>query len=465
MLKIKTDSRLVRSGDTFVAIKGHNVDGHDFIEDAIRMGASKIVCERGEYEVETLVVKDTKEYLSIYLKENYSHLFSDTKFIGITGTNGKTTTAYLTSQLLTYLGVPNSYIGTIGYFINGEKEGTLSNTTPDILTLYNLIIDSINKGSKAIVMEVSSHALEENRINGIDFDVAAFTNLTEDHLDFHKTMEEYLNSKLKILNHLKSDSKMIVNADDVSSKFFTKGETYKVGIRGDYKILDYKFNNMNSNIKFEYDNNLYEVKTNLLGEFNVYNFLMSLAIINKLGIPIERIIHVSDKVYAPMGRNQIIDVNGAKAVIDYAHTPDAVSKIIKTAREYTKGKVITIIGCGGNRDKTKRPIMGNIATTNSDYVIFTDDNPRCEKEEDIINDILKGVHKNNYEVIISRSEAIHKGLSLLEDGDTLLILGKGHENYQIFGTKKTYFSDLDEVNNFKKEYHYTLNIGQNINIV
>ena len=452
MLKIKTDSRLVRSKDTFVAIKGNTVDGHDFIEDAIRMGASKIVCEKGEYKVETLVVKDTKEYLNIYLKENYSHLFSDTKFIGITGTNGKTTTAYLTSQLLTYLGVPNSYIGTIGYFINGEKEGTLSNTTPDILTLYNLIIDSINKGSKAIVMEVSSHALEENRINGINFDVAAFTNLTEDHLDFHKTMEDYLNSKLKILNHLKENSKMIVNADDVNSKFFSKGETYKVGIHGDYKILDYKFNNINSDIKFEYDNNIYELKTNLLGEINVYNSLMSLAIINKLGIPIEKIIKISDKVYAPMGRNQIIDINGAKAVIDYAHTPDAVSKIIDTAREYTKGKIYVVIGCGGNRDKTKRPIMGNIASEKGDFVIFTDDNPRCEKEEDIINDILKGVNKNNYEVIVNRSEAIHKGLSLLEEGDTLLILGKGHENYQIFGTKKSYFSDLDEVNSFKNNY-------------
>jgi len=195
MLNIKTDSRKVVSGDTFVAIKGYTVDGHNYIDAAIENGATKIVAEHGEYSVETIIVESTEKYLNDYLVENYSDKFKDIKFIGITGTNGKTTTAYLTSQMLSELNIKNAYIGTIGYYVNSEFIKELPNTTPDILELYNLILESIDKGVKVIVMEVSSHSLSLGRVNGIRFDVAGFTNLTEDHLDYHNTMEEYLNAK------------------------------------------------------------------------------------------------------------------------------------------------------------------------------------------------------------------------------------------------------------------------------
>ena len=203
MLNIKTDSRKVETGDIFVAIKGHTVDGHNFIEQAISNGAGKIVAEHGEYSVDTLIVDDSEKWLNDYLVENYSNLFKDIKFIGITGTNGKTTTAYLTSGMLTKLNISNAYIGTIGYYVNSELVYELENTTPDILSLYNILLDAKEKDVKVIVMEVSSHSLSYGRINGIKFDVAGFTNLTEDHLDYHKTMDNYLEAKKLILDYLK----------------------------------------------------------------------------------------------------------------------------------------------------------------------------------------------------------------------------------------------------------------------
>ena len=220
MLNIKTDSRLVEKGDTFVAIKGNTVDGHDYIKEAIKNEATKVVCEHGEYDVLTECVKDTNDYLNKYLVDNYSKSFEDIKFIGITGTNGKTTTAYLTSQLLTNLNIKNAYIGTIGFYMDSKLVKVLPNTTPDILLLYNLILEAKELGAKVIVMEVSSHALELHRIDGIKFDVAGFSNLTEDHLLFHKTMENYMNAKLKILNYIKDDGVMISNIDDEAGMRF-----------------------------------------------------------------------------------------------------------------------------------------------------------------------------------------------------------------------------------------------------
>lgn len=446
MLKIKTDSRLVNDGDIFVAIKGHTVDGHDYIETAIKNGAKKIICEHGKYDVETQVVENSEKYLNDYLVKNYSSKFKDIKFIGITGTNGKTTTAYLTSQILTKLHVNNAYIGTIGYYYNSEFVRELPNTTPDILLLYNLILESIEKGAEVIVMEVSSHALSYERINGVKFDVAGFTNLTEDHLDYHKTMENYLEAKKKILNYIKDDGVMISNIDDDYGLSFKYKNFKSIGFKdSDYHIIDFKFNNLTTNIKLSYQDNIYDITTNLLGKFNIYNYITALSFVHNLGYKIEDIINVASEIYPPSGRNEAIDVFGSLAIIDYAHTPDAVEKIILTHKEMNKGKIITIVGCGGDRDPKKRPIMGNIATDLSDYVIFTDDNPRCEDEKKIMEDILKGVLKDNYKVVFDRRKAIEEGLSMLDKNDTLLILGKGHEDYQIIGTKKHHLSDREEV--------------------
>lgn len=445
MLNIKTDSRKVVKGDTFIALKGNTVDGHDFIDSAIKNGAEKIICEHGKYDVDTVNVSDTHEYLKNYLVNNYSKEFEDLKLIGVTGTSGKTTTCFLTYQILNKLGIKTCYIGTIGCYIDNDVV-ELSNTTPDILELYNLLLTAKEKGCKVIVMEVSSHSLAEERIKGLKFDVCAFTNLSQDHLDYHKTMEEYCKCKAKIINYLKDNGKIIVNVDDEYSKYFICDKSLSLGINGsNYKIKEFHMENTHTDILFNVNNDSYEVRTNLIGKFNVYNYLTSLALINNLGISVNDIINVTDSINAPVGRAQIIKVGTSIAVIDYAHKPDAVSKIIPLFREVTKGKIITIIGCGGDRDPMKRPIMGNIATSLSDYVILTNDNPRTEDEKLIMKDILEGITTDNYEVIYDRKDAIKKGISMLKDNDCLLILGKGHEDYQIIGRTKIHLSDYEEV--------------------
>ena len=445
MLNIKTDSRKVVKGDTFIALKGNTVDGHDFIDSAIKNGAEKIICEHGKYDVDTINVSDTHEYLKDYLVNNYSKEFKDLKLIGVTGTSGKTTTCFLTYQILNKLGIKTCYIGTIGCYIDNDVV-ELSNTTPDILELYNLLLTAKEKGCKVIVMEVSSHSLAEERIKGLKFDVCAFTNLSQDHLDYHKNMEEYCKCKVKIINYLKDKGKIIVNVDDEYSKYFICDKSLSLGINGsNYKIKEFHMENTHTDILFNVNNDSYEVRTNLIGKFNVYNYLTSLALINNLGISVNDIINVTDSINAPVGRAQIIKVGTSIAVIDYAHKPDAVSKIIPLFREVTKGKIITIIGCGGDRDPMKRPIMGNIATSLSDYVILTNDNPRTEDEKLIMKDILEGITTDNYEVIYDRKDAIKKGISMLKDNDCLLILGKGHEDYQIIGRTKIHLSDYEEV--------------------
>ena len=448
MLNIKIDSRKVTKGDTFIALRGNTVDGHDYIKQAINNGATKIVCEEGNYDVETIVVENTEEYLKNYLTENYSKELSTLKLIGVTGTNGKTTTCFLTYQILNKLGMKTCYIGTIGCYFD-DKKIELSNTTPDILELYNLLLTAKENNCEVVVMEVSSHSISQERIKGLNFDVCAFTNLTQDHLDYHKTMENYCNTKVELINYLKDDGIIIVNTDDPYSKYFICDKSLTLGTTGkDYKIEKYVLNNTYTDINFKVKDKDYKIKTNLIGKFNIYNFLTSLALIDNLNIEIEKILSVVNDIHAPEGRAQIIKVGNSIAVVDYAHTPDAVSKIIDSFREVTKGKIITIVGCGGDRDPKKRPIMGNIATENSDFVIFTNDNPRTEDEKQIMKDILNGVTKDNYIVEHDRRQAIKKGLEMLTNQDTLLILGKGHEDYQIIGREKTHLSDKEEVYKF-----------------
>lgn len=450
MINIKTDSRKVQKGDTFVAIKGATVDGHDYIESAIKNGATKIICEHGNYDVDTLIVSDTKEYLQNYIVSNFKEEVNKLDIIGITGTNGKTTTSYLTYQMLNKLGVKTAYIGTIGFYIDDDiKE--LPNTTPEILEVYSMLIEALEKGCKVVVMEVSSHALALKRVEGLNFKIEAFTNLTEDHLDYHKTMENYLNAKLKILEQLKNDGTIIVNNDDEYGKYFKQKNFQTIGFNeSNYQILKYESNTDGTNINFQYNDNVYSVKTNLRGRFNVYNYMTTLAIVNIYKFELDEIISITKDIYPPKGRCEQVTIRDAAAIIDYAHTPDAVEKIINSFLENKKGRIITIVGCGGDRDPMKRPIMGKIATEKSDYVIFTNDNPRTEDPNAIMNDIIAGVSKNNYEVILDRKSAINKGLSLLKTNDILLILGKGHEDYQIIGHEKHHLDDKEIVLEYLK---------------
>ena len=451
MINIKTDSRKVKKGDTFIAIKGNTVDGHDYIEKAIENGASKIVCEHGSYNVETIVVPDTKEYLQKYIVDNYKDIVNKLDIIGVTGTNGKTTTCFLTYQMLNKLGIKTAYIGTIGFYVENEVY-ELPNTTPEITEIYSMLTTALEKGCKAVVMEVSSHALSFKRVEGLSFTIEAFTNLTEDHLDYHKTMENYLKAKLLILDYLKDTGTIIINNDDEYGKYFKKKNYNTIGFtKSDYEVISYESTDSGTIINFKYHEKKLSVTTNLRGKFNVYNYMTALAIINTYGIDIQKIFDITKDVFPPKGRCEQIKIRDAEAVIDYAHTPDAVEKIINSFLENKKGKIITIVGCGGDRDPKKRPIMGNVATQKSDYVIFTNDNPRTEDPKIIMDNIISGVHKTNYEIIFDRKEAINKGLEMLNKNDTLLILGKGHEDYQIIGHEKHHLDDKEIVLDYLKK--------------
>ncbi len=431
-MKIKDNSKLIEPGDTFIALKKIN-DGHDYIEDAIKKGATTIIAEHGNYSVDTILVNNTHEYLVEHLYNNYYDDIKDLTLIGMTGTNGKTTTCYLLYQALIANNINASYIGTIGFYIK-DKIKSLDNTTPDILEIYDMLLRCKRENVTHVIMEVSSHSLSMNRIKGLIFKYGVFTNLTQDHLDYHKTLDNYISAKQKLFQVV--TDKSFINIDDKYKNCFLYDNSITYGFNNaDYNISDIEINLNNS--KFKLNKKAY--KTNLIGKHNIYNISVVIAILNELRLDDS----VIEKLNNPPGRMEIINIKNNIAVVDYAHTPDAVSNVIKTAKELNPNNIITIIGCGGDRDKMKRPIMGEIATNYSDFVIFTSDNPRNEIAEMILNDITKDLSNENYMVIENREEAIKKGIQMLENNDILLVLGKGHETYQIINNQKTYFNDKE----------------------
>ena len=352
--------------------------------------------------------------------------------------------------MLNMLGVDTAYIGTIGYYHKDEFI-ELNNTTPDIQTLYGLLHHAKESGCKSVIMEVSSQALAYDRLYGINYDEIAFTNLTEDHLDFHKTMEEYLKAKLLVLDHLNKDAVIIANSDDENYVKFNdkKHKFLTFGMNGDYKIEKFDITPSETTLEFSYEDKKYNVEVPLTSKFNVYNYLTMLSIVHNYGFSIDKIVEKTPLLKAPKGRCEAYKVNNGYAVIDYAHTPDAVEKVISAYNELKKNRVITIVGCGGDRDPKKRPIMGGIAANLSDYVILTSDNPRTEDPQKIMDDILVGVKTDNYEVELDRRKAIKKGIDMMQKDDILLILGKGHEDYQIIGKTKYHLDDAEEVLKYK----------------
>lgn len=451
MLNIKTDSRKVKPGDTFIALPGYTVDGHDYIEEALEKGASKVIaCHNEEQYPNVEIVVDTKDYLMTYLKEHYSHEFDNIKIVGITGTNGKTTTSYLVYQMLQKIHVPVAMIGTLGFY-SPNCFYTLSNTTPDILTLYNLLLKAKEDHCKVVVMEVSSHALDQKRLAGIGLDIACFTNLSLDHLDYHGTMHDYLMAKVKIMDYLKEEGVLVVNKDDKHCQAFRGSTTISVGYSGkDYQIIRYYATNRHTQIIFKSDKK-YMVTTRLLGKFNVYNYMMALAIVCTLGYDQSICLLVAKDLRAPLGRCSLYPIKGGTVIVDYAHTPDAIKKMITSFSEGKKGRVITVVGCGGNRDVNKRPVIGEIATKYSDYVIFTNDNPRNEDPKQILEDITISITTRNYTIIEDRKKAIAKAMEMLSSDDIVLILGKGHEEYQIIKGEKIPYSDLKEVEKYTQK--------------
>ncbi len=448
MFKYETNSKLIKPGQTFVAIKGYTVDGHDYIEDAVQNGATAIIAEKDvKCGVPVTVVENSAKYYQDLLVKEYKDDFKDLKLIGITGTNGKTTSAYLTYQMLLDLGKKAAYIGTIG-FMCGDYTKELPNTSPEILTTYKLLKKAKELGCEYVVMEVSNFALDQKRIEGLEFVAGAFTNLTEDHLDYHKTMENYLKAKLLLTDYIKDDGVLVVNKDDEASKKFMERfkntKTFGFG-KADYDIIDANIYPDHTDIIFKVKGREYHVTTNLTSKFNVYNYFTMFSILGELGFDLNLLIEKTKDLKAPKGRCETYKVKDGYAVVDYAHTPDAVLKVVTAYKELAKARVITVVGCGGDRDPMKRPIMGEIASNYSDFVIFTNDNPRTEDPEKIMKDILKGVKKDNYEVCLDRREAIRKALDMIKKDDIVLLLGKGHEDYQILGHTKVHLDDSEEI--------------------
>ncbi len=454
MFKYETDSRKVKPGQTFVAIKGYTVDGHDFINKAIENGATAVIAgHEVDCKVPVTVVDNPALYYQNLLVKEYSHEFDNLKLIGITGTNGKTTSAWLAYQMLNLLGKKAAYIGTLGFYC-GDYVEILPNTSPEILTIYKLLEKSMDLGCEYVVMEVSNFALDLKRIEGLSFVAGAFTNLSEDHLDYHKTMENYMNCKLKLTDYIKKDGVLCVNMDDpVSEKFKERfGNTKTFGFGDyDYSIISDDIHPDHTDINFRVYGKDYKVTTNLTSKFNVYNYFTMFSMLHEIGFSCEDLINFTKDLKAPKGRCETYKVKDGFAVVDYAHTPDAVLKVVTAYKELAKARIITVVGCGGDRDPMKRPIMGEIASEYSDYVIFTNDNPRTEDPDKIMKDILAGVKKDNYEVCLDRREAIKKALDMIQKDDIVLLLGKGHENYQILGHEKVHLDDSEEILKYIKE--------------
>ena len=445
-MQYETNSNLIKPQDIFVAIKGKHHDGHNYIDEAIKNGATKIIGEKNLKlpNITYKKVKSTNNFLTKVMSKENHRLARNFKIIGITGTKGKSTTALLVYQMLKKLKVKVAYIGTLGLYYN-EKEEPLENTTPDILTINKILKKLKEDNITHIVMEVSSHAIALNRIKGLSFVTGAFTNFSQDHLDFHKSMEEYLKTKLKILKYF--EGPIIINNDDKTASIIKK-KTRKyitVGNDGDYKITGYTLYQTSTLINFEHQYNHYTVSVPLVGKYNIYNYLEALAITISLGYDLLDLINITNSLKPIKGRNELIKTDKGYIIIDYAHSPMAVKETLETYNELKRGKIITIIGCGGNRDKSKRPIIGTLATKYSDYVIFTSDNPRDENPHLIINDMTEKLDSHNFEIIENRKDAIKKGVKFLKKQDYLLILGKGHENYQIINNTKYHFDDKEEV--------------------
>lgn len=447
MINIQSDSRKIKKGDIFIALRGISSDGHSYINKAIENGASKIVAEEGNYSVLTEIVPDTRKYLNNYLKDNYNYLLKKMKIVGITGTNGKTTTAYLVYDALNKIGHKAAYIGTIGFYID-KKITDLPNTTVDICDMYDLLIQCYEAGCETVILEVSSHSLAMGRIETLSFDIAVFTNLTQDHLDYHKNMENYALAKQILFNKLNEFGVAIINIDDSYKDYFlldkNKNITYGFN-NSDFQLKEFSMNNVSSEFSYQYMGKKYFLKSNLIGKYNLYNLIAAIAILHSLKISLDDINSVIPKLMAPVGRMEKILYKSNSIIIDYAHTPDAIEKIIMTMKEIVEGNIYVVFGCTGGRDRTKRSIMTNIVSKNSKYFIITNDDPHFEDTSQIVNDMIDHIDAKNYEICLDRQKAIEKGIKLLNDKDVLLILGKGHEEFMIIGNEKIPFNDKKTV--------------------
>jgi len=455
---IQTDSRLVRPGDLFVCIPGFRTDGHQFAREAVAKGAVALVVEREvPVEVPKVFVRDARRALAFAADRFYGHPTRELKLIGVTGTNGKTTTTHLLTRILEEAGHTPGLIGTMAIRYAGREEPAV-NTTPDALVLQRTFRAMVDAGVDYAVMEVSSHALALGRVRGCRFRTAVFTNLTQDHLDFHQTMEAYKQAKGLLFAQLAGDYRdgretfAVLNADDPIAEEYaalTAAQvlTYGMGEGCDVRARDVQVTPAGVSFRLESFAGAADVELPLVGHFNVYNALAAVTAALAEGIPLETAVRALADVTV-RGRFEKVDEGQPFTVIvDYAHTPDGLANVLKAARALTSGRVIVVVGCGGDRDRTKRPVMARIAVAYADLAVFTSDNPRSEDPERILDEMEAGVPddaRTRTVRLTDRRAAIRYAIDAAKPGDLVLIAGKGHETYQIIGDRVLPFDDVQE---------------------
>lgn len=468
--KLCYDSNLIENGDVFFAIKGFKSDGNKYIPEAFARGAKAVFTDSQDLNGDSRIYKvpDCRKFMAEISNIYFDYPSRKMKVIGVTGTNGKTTVTNIINFILEINDKKSGLIGTNGNIIN-KKQFDTTHTTPESVDLSLLLNEMVKSGVEYVTMEVSSHALDLKRIFGIDFDAAVFTNLTQEHLDFHGTMDKYFNSKKQLFDSVKrinlkgNTTAVIYNSDDeFGKKIIENSEADKISYgfsQAAYCVenLMMNFNGMNFDMLVPLNGEKIDsikIETKLTGKFNVYNLLAAVAALKFLGISYDKIIDGMKRFKPVDGRfNQLELKNHCIAIIDYSHTPDSLLKAISTIKEIleineSKGKIITVFGCGGNRDKTKRPIMGKIATDLSDRVIITSDNSRDEDPLNIIDDIKSGVTKENWSIEINRKRAIENAINMSSKDDVILVAGKGHETYQEIKGVKYHFSDREIIEKF-----------------
>jgi UDP-N-acetylmuramoyl-L-alanyl-D-glutamate--2,6-diaminopimelate ligase len=456
--RIKTDSREVCPGDLFIALKGPVSDGHDYIGKAIENGASKIIFEDIPADIKTMLpeeilqVEDSREVLSEIASRIYDDPSSKLNLYGITGTNGKTTTAILIRHGIEVCGRACGLISTVYNIVDKDDIIPTKLTTPDILTINSLLNEMVRNNKKAAILEISSHSLSQKRVEGIKLDAAIFTNITPEHLDYHLTIENYMEEKLKIFSLLKPGRPAIINVDDnfIAEKIkdINSSSIITFGIKNTADIQAKNIELMSSGTVFDCiirDSELIKITTRFIGIHNVYNILAAIAVLLEEGLNPGQI---QDAIYeyceVPGRLQRVSSTAPFEVFVDYAHTSDAIKNVLKALKPLTENRLIIVFGCGGDRDKTKRKVMGEIASKYADQTIITDDNPRSENPDNIRKEIEKGMlPDDNYSIIPHREEAIKTAINMGETGDVIVIAGKGHEDYQIIGNETKHFDDRE----------------------